>query len=82
MYRRFPYFNIGATLATTLSILSSVLFAYFINNFGRYNEIYGSIGALIVLLLWIQINAFIILIGFELNASIQVHNDRLILGKK
>lgn len=73
MYQRIPYLNPGATLATAFSILTSLGFAAFVNNFGRYNEIYGSIGALIVILVWIQINSFIILAGFELNASIAVN---------
>ncbi len=76
MYRRIPFINPGATLAVILLILSSMGFAYFVNNFGRYNEIYGSIGALIVLLAWLQINAFILLVGFELNASIAVNQTR------
>lgn len=63
-------------LATVSSILASLGFSFFINNFGKYNEIYGSIGALIVLMLWMQINAFIILVGFELNAGIIVNRDR------
>lgn len=82
MYRRIEFFNSGAYLATVLSILSSVAFSYFVNNFGRYNEIYGSIGALIVLMVWIQINAFIILAGFELNASIAVNKDLLLEEEK
>ena len=74
-YRPLKFINPGAIVATVFSILASVGFSYFINNFGRYNEIYGSIGALIVTLLWMQINAFIILAGFELNASIIVNRD-------
>ncbi len=76
-YRPLRLINPGATLATVFSILASVGFSYFINTFDRYNEIYGSIGALIVILLWLQINAFIILAGFELNASIIVNRDHL-----
>jgi membrane protein len=75
IYKPLKWINPGATLATVCSIICSVGFSYFINNFGRYNEIYGSIGALIVILLWLQINAFIILAGFELNASIIVNRD-------
>ena len=75
MLRKIRLFSPGATLATFLSIFSSVIFSYFVNNFGKYNEIYGSIGALIVVLVWLQINAFILLIGFELNASIAVNGD-------
>ncbi|MBT8230461.1 MAG: YihY/virulence factor BrkB family protein [Bacteroidia bacterium] len=73
MKERIKWFNTGAILATILSIISSLLFSYFINNFGQYNEIYGSIGALIVLLIWLEINAFVILVGFEFNASIAVN---------
>ncbi len=75
MRNRLKWINTGAILATLVSIITSVVFSFFINNFGRYNEIYGSIGALLVLLLWIQINALIVLIGFELNASIAVNKS-------
>lgn len=75
MYKKVKIFSPGATLATFLSILTSMAFSAFINNFGRYNEIYGSIGALIVILLWLQLNSFILLTGFELNASIAVNRD-------
>ena len=76
-YRPLRWINIGATLATLLSISFSVGFSYFINNFDRYNEIYGTVSALIVLLIWLQLNAFIVLAGFELNTSIIVNRDRL-----
>ncbi len=75
MKKRTSIFNPGAYLATLSMILVSVLFSYFVNNFGRYNELYGSIGALIVLMVWLQINAIILLIGFELNTSIAVNKD-------
>ncbi len=73
--KRIPLINPGAILATILSILTSLGFSYFVDNFGRYNELYGSIGALIVIMLWLQFNAFVILIGYELNASIAVNRD-------
>ena len=60
----------GAVVATILVLLTSMGFAYFVNNFGKYNKLYGSIGTLIVILLWIYFNSLILLIGFELNASI------------
>jgi len=81
MRRRIRFFSPGATLATVLSILTSVGFSYFVNVFGRYNEIYGSIGALIVMLIWIQFNSFIMIVGFELNASIAVNRDLRALKK-
>jgi membrane protein len=67
----------GAILATILSMISSLGFAAYVNNFNNYNEIYGSIGAVILILLWLQINSFIILIGYELNASIVINRDLL-----
>jgi len=45
-------------------------FSYYINNFASYNKLYGSIGTLIILMLWLYLNTLILLIGFELNASI------------
>lgn len=75
MKTKINFISPGATLATILSILSSVIFSYYVNKFSKYNELYGSLGALIVLMLWMQINSLIILIGYELNASIQVNKD-------
>ena len=60
----------GALISTFLIIITSIAFNYYIDNFSNYNKIYGSIGTLIILLLWIYINAIILLIGFELNVSI------------
>ena len=74
---KLKWFTPGATLATILSVISSLTFAIYVDNFERYNEIYGSIGALILILLWLQINSFIILIGYELNASIAINRDLL-----
>lgn len=74
-YKRFRVFSAGATLATILSIISSILFSYFVESFDTYNKLYGSIGTIIVTMLWIQINAFVLLVGFELNASIAVNRD-------
>ncbi|MFK8102857.1 MAG: YihY/virulence factor BrkB family protein [Saprospiraceae bacterium] len=73
--KRFPFFNAGTTLATILSLLSSLIFSFFVNEYGAHNKLYGPIGTIIVIMLWIQINAFVILIGFELNASIAVNRD-------
>lgn len=75
MKKRMSIFNPGAYVATLFMILVSVLFSYFVDNFGQYNELYGSIGALIVLMIWLQINAILLLIGFELNTSIAVNKD-------
>jgi len=74
--QRFKFFTPGATLASSLCILSSVVFSAYVNNFNTYNELYGAIGSIIVLMLWIQINSLFILVGFELNASIAVNRDK------
>jgi membrane protein len=68
---QYRFISAGSTLATILSIITSLGFAYYVNHFGQYNKLYGSIGTIIVILLWIQFNSFILLIGFELNASIK-----------
>lgn len=78
MYRRINFINLGAIVSTICTLFASLAFSYFINNFGRYNEIYGSIGALMVIMVWIQFNSLILLIGFELNSSlvIQIYEER------
>jgi membrane protein len=72
------FFSPGTSLATIFSLLSSLGFSFYVDNFGNYNKIYGTIGSIIVLLLWIQLNVFILLVGFELNASIVInkHTDK------
>lgn len=72
-HRKFGFFSTGATVATLMAILSSVGFSFYINAFGTYNQLYGSIGTIIVLMLWLQINAFSIISGYELNAAILYH---------
>lgn len=66
----YKFFSAGATLATALFIISTQAFILYIRYFPSYNVIYGSIGVLILLFLWIYLSCFTILIGFELNASI------------
>ncbi|MBO4739052.1 MAG: YihY/virulence factor BrkB family protein [Bacteroidales bacterium] len=68
---RFRFFSAGSSLATALIILSSFGFDFYISNFSNYNAVYGSIGTLIIVLIWIQLISMILLIGFELNASIK-----------
>lgn len=68
---RFRFFSAGSTLSTLLTILTSVGFNYYVNSISRYNTLYGSIGTLIIIMVWIYFNAMIVLIGFELNVSIR-----------
>jgi len=74
-FRRFNWFSPGATLATILSLLTLLGFTFFVDRFGAYDKLYGTVGTIIVAMLWIQINSFILLIGIELNASIAVNRD-------
>ncbi len=60
----------GTILSTFLSIMATLGFSYFVNNFGKYNALYGSIGTIIVFMAVIYINALVLIIGFELNVSI------------
>ena len=68
---RWKFFSAGSILASSLSILSSLVFSFYVNNFDSYNKIYGSIGAIIALLILIYINVLAVIVGFELNASIE-----------
>lgn len=70
LHNRWRFISIGSVLATILSILVSYLFSFYISNFGTYNKLYGSIGAMIAMMVWIYLISIILLIGFEVNASI------------
>ncbi|GAB4132217.1 MAG: hypothetical protein Fur0041_03320 [Bacteroidia bacterium] len=64
----------GTLLATALIIITSIGIAWFVNNFGNYNKLYGSIGTVLVILMWIYWNSMMLLIGFELDAGIASAN--------
>lgn len=68
--RQSKFFSVGAWFTTLLIILNSYLFGVYIENFSKYNELYGSIGALLILLLYLWLNSNILLLGYELNASL------------
>lgn len=70
--REWRFISPGSILATFLIVLSSSGFSYYVSNFAQYNKIYGSIGTLMIIMIWIYINALVLIIGFELNASIAI----------
>ncbi|ADJ28435.1 YihY/virulence factor BrkB family protein [Nitrosococcus watsonii] len=72
---RWHWVSWGAVLATVLWIAASVGFSYYVSNFSSYNETYGSLGGVVVFLMWLFITAFIILLGAELNAEME-HQTR------
>ena len=65
------FFSVGALFTTLIILLTSYLFGVYIENFSKYNELYGSIGALLILLFYLWLNSNILLLGYELNASLQ-----------
>ncbi len=74
---KWRFISAGGTLATVLSIINMAGFTYYINHFSTYNKLYGSIGTLLIILLLMYFMALILLIGFELNASIyQAHTEK------
>ncbi len=70
--RRWRFFSLGSLVAALLSMSFSVFFILYFNNFSSYNKVYGSIGALIGLMLWIFSMSLILLLGFEINASLDI----------
>lgn len=70
----FRFISPGSIIATFLFILTSLGFSAYVNNFGQYNKLYGSIGTLMVILVWLYLNSIALLIGFELNVSIKAAN--------
>jgi len=70
VHKRWRLINPGSVLATTLMLFFIILFSYWVNHFSNYNKLYGSIGTLLLLMLLVYFNSLVLLIGFELNVSI------------
>lgn len=68
--KHWRFLSPGSIMATFLSIMASLIFSLFINNFGQLNKLYGSMGTMMVVLIWTYFNSLALIIGFELNASI------------
>ncbi|MFD0764412.1 YihY/virulence factor BrkB family protein [Mucilaginibacter lutimaris] len=79
--RKWNFINPGSVLATSLAILTSVGFTYYTNNFSSYNTVYGAIGTLIVVMIYLYLNSMILLIGFELNASVDLSKRTIRIEK-
>lgn len=74
---KWRFISAGGTLSTVLSIIALGGFSYYINNFSQYNTLYGSIGTLLIILFLMYVMSLILLVGFELNASIyQAHTKK------
>lgn len=70
IHKQWRFFSLGSTIASVLAILSTNGFSYYLSHFATYNKLYGSIGTLIALMIWLYLLAWILLLGFTLNASI------------
>jgi membrane protein len=68
---RWSWVSGGAIAATVLWLIASLLFSFYVANFGSYNETYGSLGTVVILLLWIYLSAYSVLLGAELNAEME-----------
>lgn len=68
--RAYRFFSLGAVITTALFMLTTYLFGIYIENFSAYNELYGSIGALLIMMLYVWINSNLLLLGFELNVTL------------
>lgn len=71
--KKYKYFSAGATFATTVSIIMSYLFRIYTAYLNNFNRLYGSLGVMIVIMMWIYLNAFVLLFGFEINHSISLN---------
>jgi membrane protein len=78
--KRWKLFSPGTFLAALLTILTTLAFSYWVNSFGTYNKVYGSIGTVMILMLLIYFNSLVLLIGYELNVSI--HHLKVMAGER
>lgn len=83
--RKLKYKNIriGAVFTTIGWVITSLIFSFYVNNFGNYEKVYGSLGGVIGLIIWLYISTLIILLGGELNAiNSYLKNNIIITIKK
>ncbi|HVS95084.1 MAG TPA: YihY/virulence factor BrkB family protein [Puia sp.] len=80
VHKRWSLFSPGTLLATLLTILTILVFSYWVNRFSSYNKIYGSIGTVMILMLLVYLNSLVLLIGYELNVSI--YHLKVMAGEK
>jgi len=73
--KKYRFVSTGSTLATVLSILTSIVFSYYLNRYARYSKLYGPIGTVIAILIWLNLNALVLLIGYEINVAIYYHRS-------
>jgi membrane protein len=73
---RFRWVTLGSVLVTVLWALVSLLFSFYVNNFGSYDKTYGAIAGVIVLMLWLYLTCYLVLLGAEINAETEHQTAR------
>jgi len=76
IHKRWKFFSIGSVTASILCFLFTLGFGFYIEHFNSYNKVYGSIGALIGFLLLIFVNVLMMLVGFQINASLEIAHKK------
>lgn len=75
--KRIRFFNFGAAFSSVLCILATNLFSWYLENFSSYNKLYGSIGTLIAIMVWIYLICLILILGFEINVDLREEKYKL-----
>jgi membrane protein len=78
---KWRFFSPGSIFASAVIVITTIIFSAYVNQFNTYNKVYGSIGALIVVMLLIYINTYILLLGHELNVAIDKTVEQIKSGK-
>jgi membrane protein len=73
---KFRWVSVGSTVSTALWLLLSAGFAYYVGNFGSYDEVYGSLAAVVVTLFWLYLTVLIVLLGAEINGEMEAQTNR------
>ena len=73
---RWQWVSWGSAAATVLWLIGSILFSWYVSSFSSYNETYGTLGAVVILLMWFYLSAYVVLLGAELNAEMEHQTAR------
>jgi len=73
---KWRWVSVGSLFATTLWLIASAAFSLYVSNFANYDRIYGSLGAVIILLFWLYISFYIVLLGAEINAELELQTAK------
>jgi membrane protein len=73
---RWSWVSWGSGIATLLWVLASIGFSFYVSLFGNYNKTYGALAGIIILLFWLYLSAFVVLLGAELNAEMELQTAR------